>query len=358
MSLCQGSSAGLNMSLLGSAKQGSFPTLAVSPLALPGRKMAVLTLLTVLTVVEEPVYTRDGLSGWQALKKKPQHVTARYVTIIQQASRKDTKNLMEMWVASPKLSWSHPCSHRNTKQNAIRPPGSLSWKHQRGHHARPSALLCRGMLWNAGARGTWLVDFTFMWSFTLLEKNNGLWKHVQATKVKRSAVIIFSAQSLQSLPGPAKPIRSIYGPHWDSTGQKAVVVGAGFGNLNQLDSIPLSSHCAFPSSKLCTISVSPAIQRGCTFRTPPGFWQLQWLIKSTKAEVTVTCTIFPVSRGDDLNPWLIFPPLVAARFRGVSPSLFGRSTTTSGPWLIGCVREAPSQCSCLGGFNLRQALAC
>lgn len=99
MSLCQGSSAGLNMSLLGSAKQGSFPTLAVSPLALPGRKMAVLTLLTVLTVltvVEEPVYTRDGLSGWQALKKKPQHVTARYVTIIQQASRKDTKNLMEM----------------------------------------------------------------------------------------------------------------------------------------------------------------------------------------------------------------------------------------------------------------------
>lgn len=93
MSLCQGSSAGLNMSLLGSAKQGSFPTLAVSPLALPGRKMAVLT---VLTVVEEPVYTRDGLSGWQALKKKPQHVNARYVTIIQQASRKDTKNLMEM----------------------------------------------------------------------------------------------------------------------------------------------------------------------------------------------------------------------------------------------------------------------
>ena len=81
MSLCQGSSAGLNMSLLGSAKQGSFPTLAVSPLALPGRKMAVLTVLTVLTVVEEPVYTRDGLSGWQALKKKPQHVTARYVTI-------------------------------------------------------------------------------------------------------------------------------------------------------------------------------------------------------------------------------------------------------------------------------------
>jgi hypothetical protein len=79
-------------------------------------------VLTVLTVVEEPVYTRDGLSGWQALKKKPQHVTARYVTIIQQASRKDTKNLMEMWVASPKLSWSHPCSHRNTKQNAIRPP--------------------------------------------------------------------------------------------------------------------------------------------------------------------------------------------------------------------------------------------